>query len=71
MERIVHSTFDNVPSGNADGPLMNIQQEGGARLQFRLNAVLAHVVTIVIFGEFENVMEITKEGGVLYNAFGS
>ena len=28
--------FDNVASGNADSPLMNIKQEGGVRLQFRL-----------------------------------
>ena len=63
--------FDNVASGNADDPLMNMHQEGGVRLQFRLNAALAHVVTLVILGEFENVMEINKEGGVLYNAFGS
>ena len=60
--------FDNV-AGDADGPFMNPQQVGGIRIVFQLGANVGRLVTAVIYGEFENVMEITKEGGVLYNTY--
>ena len=63
--------FDNVASGDADGKILNPQKEGNVRVQFHLNAGLGHVVTVVIYGEFENVMQITHDGGVLYNAYGT
>ena len=46
-------------------------KEGNVCVQFHLNAGLGHVVTVVIYGEFENVMQITHDGGVLYNAYGT
>ena len=63
--------FNNVSSGDADSPALNPQRSGDVRLQFRLRQALGHVATVIIFGEFENVLEITKDGGVLYNQFGS
>ena len=58
--------FNNVSGGDADSKLLNPQREGNLRLQFRLNTGLTHIATVIVNGEFENVMVITQHGGVLY-----
>lgn len=45
--------FDNVSGGDL-------------RLQFKPNAGLGHIATVVVYGEFENVLEIDNNGGVIY-----
>ena len=42
-------------------------QSGNVRLQFKLNASAGHAITVLIYAEFENVMEIDNNNGVLYN----
>lgn len=61
--------FNNVESGDADSRFMNPQNQGNHRIQARFNAGIGHAITICVTGEFENVMKITREGGVLYETY--
>ena len=56
-------TRDGLPDASSFHP----PQSGNVRLQFRLNASPGHAVTVLIYAEFENVMEINDNNGVLYN----
>lgn len=42
-------------------------QSGNVRLQFKLNGSAGHAITVLIFAEFDIVMEIDNDNGVLYN----
>lgn len=61
--------FNNVESGDADGRLMNPQNQGNHRIQMKFNAGIGHTITVCITGEFENILKITREGGVLYETY--
>ena len=59
--------FNFTPDGLPDASSFHPPQSGNVRLQFRLNASPGHAVTVLIYAEFENVMEINDNNGVLYN----
>ena len=59
--------FNFTPDGLPDASNFHPPQSGNVRLQFRLNASPGHAVTVLIYAEFENVMEINDNNGVLYN----
>ena len=60
-------TFNFTPDGLPDASTFHPPQSGNVRLQFKLNASPGHAVTVMLYAEFENVMEIDQNGGVLYN----
>ena len=59
--------FNFTPDGRPDAPTFHPPQRGNVRLQFKLNASAGHAITVLIYAEFENVMEIDNNNGVLYN----
>ena len=48
--------LNNVPSGDADGPLLNPKHTGGVRLEITFREALNANVTILVRGEFESVI---------------
>lgn len=58
--------FNNVPTGILDSENMNIKREGNLQIQFKLNAPPGHVIIVLIYAQFEAIMDVTKEGGALY-----
>ena len=54
--------FDNVPICAADGTLMNPRQDGDVRIRFKLGAAVNHVINVLLYAEFENVLEIDGNG---------
>ena len=61
--------FDNVASGDADSSNLNPRQSGDLQIKIKFNAPPGKVITVMIFAEFENLLEIDKFGGVLYNIY--
>ena len=61
--------FDNVPSGDADSQMLNPRQSGDLQLKIKFNTAPGKVITVLIFGEFENLMEVDRFGAVLYNIY--
>ena len=61
--------FNNVESGDADSKFMNPQNQGNLRIQARFHAAIGQATTICVTGEFENIMKLTREGGVLYESY--
>ena len=59
--------FNFTPDGRPAAPTFHPPQSGNVRLQFKLNASVGHAITVLIYAEFENVMEIDNNNGVLYN----
>lgn len=58
--------FNFSPSGIIDAPHFHPMQVGNVRLNFKLNAAVAHPIVVVIYAEFENFMEISNNEGVQY-----
>ena len=59
--------FNFTPDGRPDAPTFHPPQSGNVRLKFKLNSSAGHAITVLIYAEFENVMEIDNNNGVLYN----
>ena len=67
LETMASYQTDFTPDGRPDAPTFHPPQSGNVRLQFKLNASAGHAITVLIYAEFENVMEIDNNNGVLYN----
>ena len=59
--------FNFNPDGRPDAPTFHPPQSENVRLQFKLNRSAGHAITVLFYAEFENVMEIDTNNGVLYN----
>ena len=60
--------FNNVPSGFPDDPnYRNPQQTGIVRYQITFAAATTHNITVVVWSEYENTIEINSAGGIRYN----
>ena len=59
--------FNFTPDGLPDAQTFHPPQSGNVHLHFKLNASAGHAITILLYAEFENVMEIDNKNGVLYN----
>ena len=59
--------FNFTPDGLPNAPTFHPAQSGNVRLHFKLNASAGHAVTVLLYAEFENVMEINNNNSVLYN----
>ena len=58
--------WNNVPSGDADGPKLNPKQTGNVRLEIKFRAALNASITILVSGEFESMIYIDHLGAVTY-----
>ena len=61
--------WDNVTHGCADSVELNPRLEGKLDLQIKFGAPNAHVITALIYGEFENSVEIGPTGSVEYDLY--
>ena len=60
--------FNNVPSGFPDDPnYRNPQQTGIVRYQITFGTATTHNITVVVWSEYENTIEINNLGGIRYN----
>ena len=59
--------WNNVASGDADGPKLNPKQTGNVRLEIKFRAALNANITILVWGEFESVIYIDHLGAVTYD----
>ncbi|KAM7429843.1 hypothetical protein ABFA07_019367 [Porites harrisoni] len=59
--------WNNVPSGDTDGPKLNPKQTGNVRLEIKFRAAIGANVTILVWGEFESIIYIDHLGAVQYD----
>lgn len=60
--------FNNVPSGYADDPQhRNPQQTGNVKYELAFEAATTHPITVIIYSEFENTLDVDYMGGIQYN----
>lgn len=61
--------WDNVASGCADSVQLKPRQGGRVNISFRKAAVNS-LLTIIVYGEFENTIEINPTGSTQYDIYG-
>ena len=61
--------FDNVANGCADSQNLNPKQTGDLQLVLEFGAQPGVNITVLVYGEFENLLEIDRNGAVLYNIY--
>ena len=61
--------FDNVVNGCADSQRLNPKQTGDLQLSLEFGAVPNTNITVLVYGEFENLLEIDSNGTVLYDIY--
>ena len=61
--------YDNVASGCADSNTLNPKQTGDVQLVLEFGAAPANNITVLVYGEFENLLEIDSNGAVLYDIY--
>ena len=59
--------WNNVPSGDADGPKLNPKQTGNVRLEIKFRAAVNANITILVWAEFEGVIYVDHLGTVIYD----
>ncbi|CAH3185769.1 unnamed protein product, partial [Porites lobata] len=61
--------WNNVGSGNADTGMMNPNKKGNVRIEFEAHSAPAFISTVLVFGEFENLVTIDSMNDVEYNIY--
>ena len=61
--------FDNVANGCADSQNLNPKQTDDLQLVLEFGAAPGVNITVLVYGEFENLLEIDRNGAVLYNIY--
>lgn len=62
--------FDLSPDGCNNGDHFNIDKTGNLRINFRFKESLKHAITVILYMEFDNLLEITKLRNVIYDIVG-
>ena len=58
--------FDLTPDG-CDGGCFHLTRKGNLRIEMHFATALEHTVNVVVYGEFEAVLEIDKGSNIIYN----
>ena len=61
--------FDNVANGRADARTLKPKQSGDLQLVLEFGAAPGTNITVLVYAEFENLLEIDSNGAVLYNIY--
>ena len=61
--------FDNVANGRANARTLNPKQSGDLQLILEFGAAPNTNITVLVYAEFENLLEIDSNGAVLYNIY--
>ena len=63
------SSRDNAANGCLNSPVLNPKQSGELRLVLKFGANPGVNITIILYGEFENLLEIDRNKAVLYDIY--
>ena len=58
--------FDLTPDV-CDGGCFHLSKKGNLRIEMHFATALEHTVKVVVYGEFEDVLEIDKSRNIIYN----
>ena len=58
--------FDLTPDG-CDGGCFHLTRKGNLRIEMHFTTALEHTLNVVVYGEFEAVLEIDKGRNIIYN----
>ena len=61
--------WNNVGSGNADTGMMNPNKKGNVRIEIEAHSAPDFISTVLVFGEFENLVTIDSMNDVEYNIY--
>lgn len=61
--------WNNVGSGNADTGMMNPNKKGNVRIEIEAHSAPGFVSTVLVYGEFENLVTIDSMNDVEYNIY--
>ena len=61
--------FDNTANGCVDSPVLSPKKTGEVRLVIDFGANPGSNLTVLLYGEFENLMEINGDGVVTYDVY--
>ena len=61
--------FDNTANGCPDSPTLNPKKTGEVRVVIEFGANPASNLTVLLYGEFENLMEINGAGVITYDVY--
>ena len=61
--------FDNVANGCVDSPRLNPKQAGEMRIILQFGTAPGKNLVIIVYGEFENLLEINNVKSVMYNVY--
>ena len=61
--------FDNVANGCADSQRLNPKQTGDLQLALEFGVAPNTNITVLVYGEFESLLEIDSNGAVLYDIY--
>ena len=61
--------FDKVANGCADSQRLNPKQTGDLQLSLEFGAAPATNITVLVYEEFENLLEIDSNRAVLYDIY--
>ena len=59
--------FDNAANGCLDSPDLNPKQSGELQIVLNFGVPPGENITVILYGEFENLLEIDKNKAMLYN----
>ena len=61
--------FDNAANGCLDSPVLNPKQSRELQIVLNFGAPPGNNITVILYGEFENLLEIDKNKAVLYDIY--
>ena len=61
--------WDNVASGCSESDVFNPRQDGRCNVVIQFGANNNHVINVIVYGEYENMMEIKPEGSIFYDIY--
>jgi len=61
--------FDNAANGCLDSLVLNPKQSGELQIVLNFGVAPGNNITVILYGEFENLLEIDKNRAVLYDIY--
>ena len=61
--------FDNVANECADSQRLNPKETGDLQISLEFGAAPATNIAVLVYGDFENLLEIDSNGGVLNDIY--
>ena len=65
----LHTVFDNEARGCLDSPVLNPKQSGELQIVLNFGAPPGNNITVILYGEFEHLLEIDENRAMLYDIY--